>query len=325
MFGGQPARMQPSSTGRSIFGAPSAPQQQGGGPSVPSPNPFSFGSASSTPASTSSAFGGGFARKPPEATQRAVSPVVSDTFSRPPSPTSLLGSETPVPGTLLIGSLEESRGPATRHKSMYFESMIIFKAGNTLFKVPRFGLPEEGVFSDMFTLPEVEGTVDGTSDDNPIVLPSQVTAHDFQSLLKACHPLVRHGDSRLVLQEWLAVAKVSTIWCMDKLRANAIARSEELFPANYPPVERLLVGRELRVSGWMIRAYEELGRRLALLNAQERELLGTTRSFKVMELRERSMRWAEKRQGRSRTQYDFRRKVKQLFAADLARDKDYRP
>ena len=67
--------------------------------------------------------------------------------------------------------------------------MIVVQAGNTLFKVPRFGLPQEGVFADMFALPVVEGTMDGATDDNPIVLPSEVTAYDFQSLLRISHPL----------------------------------------------------------------------------------------------------------------------------------------
>ena len=84
-----------------------------------------------------------------------------------------------------------------------------------------------------------------------------------------------------------------------------------------------MVGRELRVAEWMIQAYEELGRRPTLLNARERERIGMTRAFKVMELRDRSSRWAEKRHGRMRDQYDFRRKVRVLFADDLATDKKY--
>lgn len=53
----------------------------------------------------------------------------------------------------------------------------------------RFGLPEEGVFSDMFTLPIMEGTMDGMTDDNPIILPPEITAYDFQSLLRTSYPM----------------------------------------------------------------------------------------------------------------------------------------
>ena len=144
-------------------------------------------------------------------------------------------------------------------------------------------------------------------------------------IVKLTRSGVRHGGSELNLREWLSVVKVATIWCMDLLRTQAITRSEKLFPADFSPVERLLLGRELGIAEWMIKAYEELGWRSALLDARERELLGTPRSFKIMELRERSMRWAEKRQGRSRQQYDFCRKVKQMFSDDLARDRDYKP
>lgn len=66
----------------------------------------------------------------------------------------------------------------------------MLQAGNTLFKVPRYALPtEDGIFAAMLDLPSGDITVEGTDDDHPIVLPAEVTAFDFRSLLKATHPL----------------------------------------------------------------------------------------------------------------------------------------
>ena len=48
---------------------------------------------------------------------------------------------------------------------------------------------EDGIFSAMLDLPTGEGAAEGMDDDHPIVLPAEVTAFDFKSLLKATHPL----------------------------------------------------------------------------------------------------------------------------------------
>lgn len=129
----------------------------------------------------------------------------------------------------------------------------------------------------------------------------------------------------LTLHEWLSVVKLSTKWCLEELRSTAIAHVELLLPKELPPIDRLVLGRELHVAEWMVKTYEELGRRTALVDGQEREALGLAAYVKVVELRERSVRWAEKRHGRLRTQYDFRRKVQELFGDELSIDKDYQP
>lgn len=48
-----------------------------------------------------------------------------------------------------------------------------------------------------------------------------------------------HGAGKLELHEWLAVIKVSTIWCVDKLRTRAISQSEKLFPVSFSVVDRI--------------------------------------------------------------------------------------
>lgn len=60
---------------------------------------------------------------------------------------------------------------------------------DTLFKVPRYGLPgDSAIFDAMFS--RAPGAA-GSSDDTPIVLDADVTVDDFRSLLKAtCPPCV---------------------------------------------------------------------------------------------------------------------------------------
>ena len=54
-----------------------------------------------------------------------------------------------------------------------------------LFKIPREPLAEEStVFADMFLLPQGDqGTVEGQSDENPIIL-QEISKHDFEQLLE---------------------------------------------------------------------------------------------------------------------------------------------
>lgn len=100
-----------------------------------------------------------------------------------------------------------SMSDLVRHKKFYMDSVTllvstfaangsqlqlltpeaVFQAGRTLFKVPIYALPkEDGVFSAMFDLPNARG--EGSSDENPIRLPAEVTAEDFNSFLEACIP-----------------------------------------------------------------------------------------------------------------------------------------
>ncbi|VDB95558.1 unnamed protein product [Peniophora sp. CBMAI 1063] len=259
---------------------------------------------------------------------RTASPVPSDTSSRPSSPVPARNDE--IAAFLRSREPEDPDGPVKRDESFYFDSLI-FKAENTLFKVPRYALPaEDGIFSAMLDLPAGEEMVEGKDDDHPIVLPAEVTAFDFRSLLKATHPFTVSSSSAsrmpyLTLHEWLSVVKLSTKWCLDELRVSAIVHCEALLPKDLSPIDRLVLGRELRIAEWMIKTYEEFGRRTALVDGQEREALGMAAYVKVVELRERSMRWTEKRRGRTRAQYDFRRKVQELFGDELAMDKDYKP
>ena len=81
-------------------------------------------------------------------------------------------------------------------KHMYCRSGLTLtsaQAGNTIFQVPRNGFEVPGtIFETMFSLPPatvgggVERASEGSSDDNPIVLP--VDEANFRGFLRAMYP-----------------------------------------------------------------------------------------------------------------------------------------
>jgi hypothetical protein len=64
---------------------------------------------------------------------------------------------------------------------------------DTLFRVHRFIFQNSEVFQDMFSVPQGDGgTIEGTDDEHPLVLPGYL-AYDFEQLLKVLLPqYVKH-------------------------------------------------------------------------------------------------------------------------------------
>jgi hypothetical protein len=59
---------------------------------------------------------------------------------------------------------------------------------NTLFRVPRFVFKDSSVFQDMLSVPQGDsGTLEGTNEEHPLVLPSY-QANDFRQLLRVLLP-----------------------------------------------------------------------------------------------------------------------------------------
>ena len=66
----------------------------------------------------------------------------------------------------------------------YHQILSVLQVEGCLFKVPRGPLEESTVFADMFVLPQGDqATVEGQSDQNPIVLQG-IDKSDFEQLLR---------------------------------------------------------------------------------------------------------------------------------------------
>jgi len=99
--------------------------------------------------------------------------------------------------------------PLRRHQNHYMEdtfmifqvrvcfsaaSMLyaksLFQVENVLFRVPTYLLSKESeLFAGMFKLPQPGENTEGSSDSNPVVLPSELSSEDFGNLLEALYPL----------------------------------------------------------------------------------------------------------------------------------------
>ncbi|VDB95674.1 unnamed protein product [Peniophora sp. CBMAI 1063] len=175
--------------------------------------------------------------------------------------------------------------------SEFFHRTVIFKAESTLFSIPMAYLPTGGgVFESMFSLPNVRG--EGKSKEDPIILTWDVTASDFRSFMKVClpqpHSLKAYSMS---VSDWMSVLKLSTMWCLDELRARAIEGADTQVKAMPDVVEKILLARRYSVSRWLIDGYEALGKRSAYLSPDEQSKLGLETAVNLAELRERSWSW----------------------------------
>ncbi|KZV67216.1 hypothetical protein PENSPDRAFT_555739, partial [Peniophora sp. CONT] len=176
-----------------------------------------------------------------------------------------------------------------RDEEFYIKS-VIFQAERTLFRVPAYALPtEDGVFSAMFALPNGNG--EGSSEDNPIHLPHEVTAEDFRCFLKARIPMPDATEPpKLTVHQWMSVLKLATMWCLDGLRIKAIDAADKELPTlsgtTASDVYKVLLGQRHHVSRWLLEGYEALGKRKEYLSATERQQLGSETSLRISELRE---------------------------------------
>ncbi|KZV76191.1 hypothetical protein PENSPDRAFT_747885 [Peniophora sp. CONT] len=234
-----------------------------------------------------------------------------------------------------------------RDEKFYMES-VTFLAGRTLFRPPVYALPkEDGIFAAMFELPNGDG--EGSSDENPIRLPPDVTAEDFHSFLDACVPMPG-GPPKLSIEEWMSVLKLSTMWCLDDLRNKAICSADQevatLAENEDRVIDKILLGKQYRVSRWLLEGYEVLGRRDVRLSANERDRLGMASALRVWELREEYWAWTRSRPTRpsagymnayamgarvedpvyeDRNKFDFQSAVQKIFAEELNLDPNYDP
>ncbi|KAH6908504.1 hypothetical protein BKA70DRAFT_1222701 [Coprinopsis sp. MPI-PUGE-AT-0042] len=103
-----------------------------------------------------------------------------------------------------------------------------------------------------------DGTGEGASDDKPIVLEGYKQG-DFDALLRVMLPqqvsflggyllLIQHSLPELTKDQWVGVLKLSTIWQMDKIRAQAV---EHISALHISPIEKIQHARAYRVSKWL--------------------------------------------------------------------------
>ena len=84
--------------------------------------------------------------------------------------------------------------------------------------------------------------------------------------------------------EWVSVLKLTTKWRFVECRQLAIAELSVL--CDDSPITKILLGREYRVSRWLISGYEQLARRSQKISHDEAKLIDYPTAFSVCIVRE---------------------------------------
>jgi len=198
----------------------------------------------------------------------------TDTESSLPSPTTSMSS------------LSSTR--TVKRDDFFYFSSVVFEVEETLFKVPRYGLPGDGAaFDAMFAR---GAGAPGASDDDPIRLDADVSAADFRSLLKATYPPPGTSTADLTIEEWMSVLKLAKKWDLVSIRDKAVSQSDAQIQQK-TPAEKILLAKRYTVAKWLREGYTTLVSRKEVITDDETEKLGWETFGKLMKIRE--SRWAQ--------------------------------
>ncbi|KAF9478139.1 hypothetical protein BDN70DRAFT_860714 [Pholiota conissans] len=171
--------------------------------------------------------------------------------------------------------------------------MMVFKAGNILFRVPTYLLSKNSeFFAAMFELPQGQNNrgsnEEGKSEENPIILPETITTEDFRNFLRAIYPQTIHKTiiSGLVdKSELLSILKLSTMWEFLDYRAEAIKQLRTMQHL-FTPIEKIDIGRTYKISAFLKEGYSTIVTRQEQINDGEAICIGIFEALALFRIRE---------------------------------------
>ncbi|TEB37007.1 hypothetical protein FA13DRAFT_1727346, partial [Coprinellus micaceus] len=167
-------------------------------------------------------------------------------------------------------------GGSVQKGKFYCETVTIL-VENTLHRIPRNHLTEwSQAFRDMFELPQAPDA-EGVSDALPINLPG-CTNFEFESLLEILLTPGHLSPLELSQEQWIAGLKLSTMWDMRKIRILCI---EELSSSNLTHIEMVKLGRQYKVTTWIIEGCTALVADADSLNLEGLSTLGWETAARV--------------------------------------------
>ena len=98
-------------------------------------------------------------------------------------------------------------------------------------------------------------------------------------------------STSLTVDEWMSVLKLSNMWNFTKMRKKAIDATESHI-LNSRPVDVILLARKYHISQWLLDGYAKLASRPESITPEEREHLGLVSFFRLVEMRDRSWKYA---------------------------------
>ncbi|RXW20424.1 hypothetical protein EST38_g5413 [Candolleomyces aberdarensis] len=161
---------------------------------------------------------------------------------------------------------------------------------NRLFRVPKYRLVSDSeYFANKYALNtsgDSGSEHEYTSVESPqldAVKLDDVSADEFQSFLKAVYPMVIQGELSLSKEEWLSVLKLSTKWFFNGLRTMA---TETLTQFSLDPFEKIQLGKEHFIEGWVLAGYRELVMRYEAVTVKEAQMIGLQEAIQLNPIRE---------------------------------------
>ncbi|KAK0494939.1 hypothetical protein EDD18DRAFT_1076572 [Armillaria luteobubalina] len=218
-----------------------------------------------------------------------------DYFEAPADSPSPSASEEP-PLTDFEKSQPPNRRPLSLPQTDHYWEYVIFQVEDAFFKVPTHHfVTHSEVFADMLSLPQGQAA-EGQSRENPITLP--VSKRDFRTLLCILYPLVVPKSPSFNKEELISLLKLSKLWGMKQIREYAIEKIGEILQL-INATERITLGREYSVEGWLRSGYIALAARHQVVSVEDARVIGWESALLLGHVREETYAlFARTRMGR---------------------------
>ncbi|KAF8555263.1 hypothetical protein OG21DRAFT_932211 [Imleria badia] len=175
---------------------------------------------------------------PPSPTQRSDSPVTKR--ARCQDSCSSLNVVDTSRSSESSRAVQEPDVPCRDPQFYLTDGSCVLRVGNTLFNVHRSTLSaDSSSFSTLFTLPQGDIAVEGTSDDNPIVLHGDTPEefrHFLWSLYALPHEIMVARDPRLDLDRFIDIAKVASKYSFKSIETWALDAIQEFIERKPSPL-----------------------------------------------------------------------------------------
>ncbi|KAF9523852.1 hypothetical protein CPB83DRAFT_910360 [Crepidotus variabilis] len=189
-------------------------------------------------------------------------------------------------------SLTDGSGSAVEKDDEYYleDNFIVLKAGDTLFRVPRYRLRQESTYlENLFAQHEAAQATksSGITMETPLVIDG--ISNDFKNILRLLHPSALHQAELLNRDQWIGIMKLSSRLKLLKIRNMAI-NELALKMEGLSATQFVLLGRELAIASWVQQGYLEFIVRERTIDGGEAKKLGSKITIELFRLRERFIR-----------------------------------
>ncbi|KAF8624487.1 hypothetical protein AX17_007116 [Amanita inopinata Kibby_2008] len=178
----------------------------------------------------------------------------------------------------IMGAVSSSLDPK-KHERFYFsDGSLYLLVEDTLYRIHRY------LFELHATNFPGIGNNYQSSNDNTRLL-SDVNCVDFDRLLMCLYPRDLTVEEPQSLDEWTSILKLSSKWGFKSLQARAVSKVESLAP----PIDMLVLGRQLKIPELILPAYVALCQTATPLSLEEGLQLGMEDVIGIYRIRMESL------------------------------------